>query len=178
MTHKGKKFRLASGKTLTVRLLDLEDQPHLLSIFNQMSPDSRYQRFLQVVDQVSVGRLHQETAKIIEQLPDPGNGLILFDGETAVGAARYIKVDDQTAEIALSIVDQWQGQGLGTHLLALLTELAIENNIVTLTGTVSNSNEKMWHILHNLPYPLTRTPENESSSICLDLSDAMLAKLN
>jgi acetyltransferase len=106
---------------------------------------------------------------MVALIPAQSNGLIAFQDGAPVGAARYVREDSQTAELAISVIDAVQGQGVGSRLLPLLTELACEDGITTLTGTVSNNNEAMWHLLNKLPYKLTRFSEGQDSTFTLDL---------
>jgi RimJ/RimL family protein N-acetyltransferase len=59
-----------------------------------------------------------------------------------VGIARYIRdsEDPGAAEIAITVVDEWQGRGLGSKLLELLADRARAEGIVRLTGTVMVGN--------------------------------------
>lgn len=164
-----KHFPTTSGTNLTIRLIESGDAANLRMIFDHLGPESRYQRFLQSVDNVSERRVEDEIAKMVAQIPDQGDGLIAFRDGRAVAAARYVKIGPDTAEIALSVIDEAQGQGIGSQLLPLLTELAYENGVTTLVGTVSNNNEPMWHMLNKLPYRISRYPEGTASAFELDL---------
>lgn len=157
------------NESLTVRLLDSGDVDNLIEIFDALGAESRYRRFLQSVDNLSQTRIYEEAENIIALLPEKGNGLIAFQEGAPVGAARYVRIDDTTAEIAISVIDDAQGKGIGSHLLPLLTELAYEDGLTTLVGTVSNDNEPTWRLLNKLPYKLTRYAEGNASSFTLDL---------
>ncbi len=66
-----------------------------------------------------------------------------------VGVARYVRDadDPQAAEIAVTVVDDWQGKGLGTELLARLSDRARQEGIRRFTGTVSADNVAMASVL-------------------------------
>src|SRR5437879_2699205 len=55
-----------------------------------------------------------------------------------VGVARYVRdaADPHSAEIAVTIVDDWQGRGLGTELLAQLSGRARAEGIRRFTALV------------------------------------------
>lgn len=167
--YRNKFIPVSVNQSLTVRLMDKGDADNLIEIFTALGSESRYRRFLQSVDNLSEARIRDEAENIIAQLPDCGNGLIAFQDDTPVAAARYVRIDDTTAEIAISVIDSAQGKGIGSHLLPLLTELAYEDGLATLTGTVSNDNEPTWRLLNKLPYKLTRYSEGNESSFTLDL---------
>jgi acetyltransferase len=65
--------------------------------------------------------------------------------ERGIGLARYVRLDDEenVAEFAITVVDEFQGQGIGTELLNRLIESARSNSIETLRGYILPSNEAM-----------------------------------
>lgn len=71
---------------------------------------------------------------------------------TGMGLARYIRQIDnpETAEFAITIIDQFQSKGVGRALLAQLTESARENSIRTLRGYVLPDNKIMLSFAKSL----------------------------
>ena len=69
-----------------------------------------------------------------------------------VGIARYIRdaEDPQAAEIAVTIVDDWQGRGLGTELLTRLSRRARSEGIHRFTALVAADNVAMAGLLRNM----------------------------
>jgi ribosomal protein S18 acetylase RimI-like enzyme len=68
-----------------------------------------------------------------------------------VGIARYIRDagDPQAAEIAVTIVDDWQGRGLGTELLAALSDRARQEGIRRFTALADPGNVGVAALLRN-----------------------------
>lgn len=168
------KFTSKGGKQLFVRQIGVNDAHLLVDLFAHMSAESRYQRFLQTVDHISEERMWEEATQIAEQSAagDSCLGGFVVDSlgrETLVGAARYVRLADNSAEFALSIRDDHQNQGIGTGLLRLLLREARQNGVETLVATVHNDNERMLHLLHALERPLDRTVEEGSSFFTLRL---------
>jgi GNAT superfamily N-acetyltransferase len=69
-----------------------------------------------------------------------------------VGIARYVRdrEDPHAAEIAVTVIDGWQGRGLGTELLAQLSERACQEGIRRFTAAVAADNAAMTGLLRNL----------------------------
>jgi len=67
------------------------------------------------------------------------------DDERGIGLARYIKLKDENnvAEFALTLVDEFQGQGIGYVLLKQLLKTARNNHLKKLRGYVLPSNKHM-----------------------------------
>jgi RimJ/RimL family protein N-acetyltransferase len=72
-------------------------------------------------------------------------------GGHGVGIARYIRDagDPQAAEIAVTIVDDWQGRGLGTELLARLSGRARSEGIRRFTALADAGNVAVAALLRN-----------------------------
>jgi GNAT superfamily N-acetyltransferase len=75
-----------------------------------------------------------------------------------VGIARYVRDTDdpQAAEIAVTIIDDWQGRGLGTELVAQLSERARSEGIRRFTALVAADNPAMARLLRNVRADLVR----------------------
>ncbi len=67
------------------------------------------------------------------------------DKERGIGLARYFKLQDKNnvAEFALTIVDEFQGQGIGYELLKQLLKTARNNHLEKLIGYVLPINKHM-----------------------------------
>ena len=75
-----------------------------------------------------------------------------------MGIARYIRDadDPQAAEIAVTIVDDWQGRGLGTELLAQLSDRARREGIRRFTALADAGNVAVAALLRNAGAHLAR----------------------
>ncbi|MES9990797.1 MAG: GNAT family N-acetyltransferase [Candidatus Thiodiazotropha sp.] len=70
------------------------------------------------------------------------------EGDRGIALARYIRLDgeDGVAEFALTVVDAFQGQGVGNELLKRLIETARDNRIAILRGYILPSNRPMLNL--------------------------------
>jgi RimJ/RimL family protein N-acetyltransferase len=127
-----------------------DDKEHLRRGVEAMSPESRYRRFFAPLDHLSDEQLaylteidYQDHFAWIAFLPD-------VEGSPGVGVARWIRDPEnpESAEAAVTVVDEWQGKGLGSELLVLLTRSAIERGIRQFTLEVLGENEPMMALLH------------------------------
>lgn len=169
------KFETKAGIKLNARPLTVYDAPYLVQIFENMSAESRYRRFQQSLENPNSRHIWEEAEKIAQMDEDEQGGLIVFRPrplrpDVPVAVARYVHLNETTAEIAMSVIDDMQGQGVGNWLLNLTVEQARKNGIQKLIGSALNDNELIWHLLKKLPYPLSRTPDGLSSDIEIDLT--------
>ena len=137
---------------MLIRPVVPEDARLLREGFNRLSDESRYQRFLHSVKDLTDAQLRYFTeidyhhhmawlAVDLSQASRPG-----------VGIARYIRFPHRpnAAEVAVTVVDSHQGKGLGTMLLGMLARSAAENGIDTWVAEVLTENTAMLKLFRDL----------------------------
>ena len=146
----GRAVALRDGSSVIVRPGRPEDRELLLAGFERLGPESRYQRFLAPMAEL--------TEDIVTYLTDVDHhdheALAAIDPATGegVGVARFVRCEARpdTAEAAVTVVDDWQGRGVGTALLDLLAERAREEGIVRFTALLLAQNREMLELLETI----------------------------
>jgi GNAT superfamily N-acetyltransferase len=146
----GVPVELRDGSAIRVRKGRHDDRELLLAGFEKLGPRSRYQRFL-----TAMPRLTEAT---IEHLLDIDHHdhemLIAIDERTGsgVGVARFVRFTERpdTAEAAVTVIDDWQRRGVGTILLDLLADRAREEGIVRFATLLLADNRDMLDLLRSL----------------------------
>ena len=113
---------------LTIRELRSADHRALVFAFGHFSARSRYQRFFTAKPELAP----RELAQLLDVDHWHHEALIAFSPppRAPVGIARYVRLAEfDQAEVAIEIVDDWQRHGVGTALLAALTERAVRAGI-------------------------------------------------
>jgi RimJ/RimL family protein N-acetyltransferase len=92
-------------------------------------------------------------------------------GEQVVAIAQYY-LDPKTgaAEVAFLVQDEWQQKGLGTFLLAYLTQIAKQRGVKRFYAKVLASNKPMLAIFHNSGYGVKTEFDGEVYSVMYDLT--------
>jgi GNAT superfamily N-acetyltransferase len=113
-------FRHARIPSITVRALCPGDEESILSVFDGMSAKSRRLRYLAATPRLTAGALRQLAA-----VDHRTRGAwVARDGEQVIGIARYARVvvdgAEESAEIALEVVDAHHGRGVGRLLIEVL----------------------------------------------------------
>ena len=108
-----------------MRPIEPDDRDAVQGAFARLSEQSRYQRFMSAINELSESQLRYLT----EVDHHDHEALIAFDreGGLGVGVGRYVRLDDGTsAEAAVTVVDEWQGRGLGIgdHMAGVLRVVA------------------------------------------------------
>ncbi|HSD24509.1 MAG TPA: GNAT family N-acetyltransferase [Solirubrobacterales bacterium] len=139
---------LRDGTAVQIRPIRPGDRGALERGFQRLSERSRYTRFLAPMERLSTSMLtyltdvdHHDHEALIAIDPDSGD---------VIGVARYVRTDGTAAEAAVTVADQWQGDGLGTGLTSLLAERGLEEGIDRFTALLLTENKDMIGLLESL----------------------------
>jgi GNAT superfamily N-acetyltransferase len=145
-------IQLRDGTRARIRPIRPDDKARLQSGVMRLSPHSRYLRFNAPVDRLTADQLrylteidyhdHMAWVALDEDVPEDGG----------MGVARYIRLaeDPTVAEAAVTVMDEYQGRGLGTVLLGILGRSAVEAGITTFRNYVLAGNAVMLEIFEEL----------------------------
>jgi len=162
------RVRLRNGRRATLRLLVPGDRDMYLRAFAELSPHARYQRFFERKDQltpaevryfVDVDQVHHFSVVAVVGRKHPHG----------VGLARCVELPGQpgVAEPAVTVLDAWQGQGLGRLLLRRLVEAARVRGVERFHVDVLADNAPMLNLLDEIGVQLL--PTREHGVVTLDL---------
>ena len=183
----GRLVVLRDGSDVLIRQVRSTDAPLLADGFARLSAASRQMRFLGVKKQLSAAELRYFTD--VDHHDHEALGALDRAGGRGVGIARYVRDadDPQAAEIAVTIVDDWQGRGLGTELLARLSDRARREGIRRFTALADANNVAVAALLRNagahlvrrgqgtVEYEITLTREPERHEVRISRSTAQTA---
>jgi GNAT superfamily N-acetyltransferase len=173
---------LKDGRTVWLRAAGAADVPAIARLLTDLSSAAFRSRF----------QSGQPTPALVARLADitdPAGTVCLVvagaaddlsgaEDDPAGGAAgpgrllaeaRYVPLGEGTAELALTVRDDYQGAGLGPILLGELAGRAPASRIERLRAVVSLSNTAMLHVLAPYGWVLAE-PTDECSTACLEIS--------
>jgi GNAT superfamily N-acetyltransferase len=129
-----------------------QDKARLVAAFERLSPESRYRRFMAPLAELTEEQLIYLTE--IDYVDHFAWAALSLDeaGTPGVGASRYVRdPDDPTvAEAAVTVVDDYQGRGLGTLLLEALGAMALENGVRRFRSYALEDNRPIRELLATL----------------------------
>jgi GNAT superfamily N-acetyltransferase len=139
---------LRGGQAVTIRSIHPGDQVRLARHFELLSADSSYRRFFGLRHAIAPHELDRLTT-----LDYPNHiALVATIGEgrheQIIGDARFVPTDQpKEAELAMSVLDDWQGRGIGSLLIRELSRWAREAGIERLTTDVMAANAPALRML-------------------------------
>src|SRR3954454_14343938 len=122
------------GSIISIRPIAPEDRALLEAAFAELSDESRYRRFLSPMSNLSPAQLDYLTD--VDHHDHEALVALERSGERLIGVARFVRTDPAIAEPAVAVADEWQRRGVGTALLEVLVDRAIEEGITTFSGYV------------------------------------------
>jgi acetyl coenzyme A synthetase (ADP forming)-like protein len=142
---------LRDGSTVHIRVMTSADEAGLCALLTSLSEESRWLRFYCLQNTAGLAAEAHREASL-----DHAFGLIAASGddERVVGHAFYVAIDEQRAEVAFTIANDFQGRGLGTLLLGQLAEVAAANGIKVFEADVVAANHAMLHVFRASGFPI------------------------
>jgi RimJ/RimL family protein N-acetyltransferase len=141
---------LRSGDVVRIRQVQPDDGPALARAYANLGEQSRYRRFFTVMPE-----LPEATVKGAVEVDHTGHEALIatpLESAEIIGECRFVRSADQpgTAEAGVTVVDAWQGRGLGSALLTRLSERALELGIEYFSAEVLTENKTMLALLPTL----------------------------
>jgi len=147
-----------------LRAIRPNDKFKLSEHFQQLSGESVFYRFFSAKQELTEEDLNYFT-DIDFEYHVAIVAMIHTDGDSRIiGVGRYIqsmeKTEEQIAEVAFAVIDEYQNLGVGTILFERLVQIAQMEGFSKLEACVIKSNKKMLHIFKNsgLDFEITVKP--------------------
>ena len=141
---------LRSGDVVRIRPIRPDDAPALARAYANLGEQSRYRRFFTAMPALPDATL--KAAVEVDHTDHEALVAVPLLSAEIVGECRFIRLPDQpgTAEVGVTVVDAWQGRGLGSALLARLSQRALEAGVEYFTAEVLAENRTMLALLPSL----------------------------
>jgi RimJ/RimL family protein N-acetyltransferase len=165
--------RLADGTLALVLPLHPEDREALRDGYEQLSADARYHRFLAPVPHLNDDLL-DHLVDDVDGVDHVALALVVVDEDhvgVPVGVARTIRYrqNPTAADVAVTVLDAWQGRGVATALLAeLMRQRPV--GVTELITTVAADNEASLAMLRRLGRTTTAPAGINRLDVVVDLT--------
>ena len=144
------------GRRLVIRPVRPTDEAMIREAFYKLSAESVYRRFFSNITSLRRDDLIQSAAVdfedevlLVARWRDKGR-------DQLVAGARYcIEPSTGAADVAFTVLDDWQGQGIGSYLFTRLVEIGRARGIAAFTADVLAGNTGMLRVFHeHAPTPI------------------------
>ncbi len=146
-------YRLPDGRQVCIRPIRPADAQIEADFVRHLSTESRYDRFM-----VSMNELSAATLKYLTNVDYEHHMALVAtetgaDGEVEIGAVRYVAAPDGSCcEFAIVVDDAWQGCGLAGDLMAALIDIARDKGLSEMEGFVLATNHRMLKFARKLGF--------------------------
>jgi len=162
-------FRTLGRRRVTIRDIAPQDAPLLVGLFDRLSTETRYLRFHSLMSNLTP-KQKQVMARELSVL-DPARAAALValaqeeQGESAVAVARFSSQQDpREADVAIVVRDDYQKDGLGTHLIRRIAERGRRMGFRRFRSVMLSTNLAVPRLLARaeLPFQRKRLPGGET----------------
>jgi len=159
-------YPIKGGEELRFRAIRVTDEEKLRRFFYGLSQEDVYYRFMGAMRTLP----HRRAQPLVMLDYEEKFAIAAYAGdepdEQFVGVGRWF-LDRATnmAEVAFTVLPDWQGKGLGTFLLHRLIAAAREKGISGFTAEVLARNAKMLSVFYRAGYPVHSQLEDGAYSI-------------
>jgi acetyl coenzyme A synthetase (ADP forming)-like protein len=162
---------LRDGRSLRLRPIRADDKRRLEDLFYRLSPHARYLRFHHVKNRIS----EEELRYFTEVSPPEHCAYVASLGEGAderiIGVARWLaQRDRQTAEVAFTVDDSIQFQGIGTALLEQLAAAGAQLGFKRFLAEVLPENSAMQRVFENSGFPTSYVDDGGELCYTMDIT--------
>jgi GNAT superfamily N-acetyltransferase len=168
---------LRDGSQAVIRPLCHMDKDEIRALFQRLSPDTRFLRFHYAKSDLTSDELehlcnidyNERFALVAEKFR---NGHI-----DIVGVGRYdCLISPDKAEASFVVEDKEQRKGIGTHLLKILANIALERGVATFVAELLNENAVMLDVFQKYAPQLKLTLDGNSVLVTFSLISSPIHK--
>jgi GNAT superfamily N-acetyltransferase len=161
---------LRNGRRLIIRALRPDDRADFLAAVARTSTQSLYRRFFGA----RRGFSEQEKAFFLDVDFVKHVALVAVveesGGTAIIAGGRYVVIEPGKGEVAFVVIDQYQGQGIGTALLRHLAAIARGRGINELIAEVLSENSSMLKVFEKSGFAMITKRDGQVVHVTLRMS--------
>jgi RimJ/RimL family protein N-acetyltransferase len=165
---------LKNGMRVRIRSIRPNDKHRLSEAFGNLEPESIYTRFFHHKKTLSDGELRAATEvdfeNVVALVVTTGSG----ENEVIIGGGRFAAFDAtnnlRSAEVAFTIEEDYQGQGIASRLLRHLMKIARGKGVSQFEAEVLTENKAMITVFERSGLPMKSEFEGGAVHVALSLA--------
>ncbi len=161
---------LPGGSHYTVRPIHPDDGEMLQELVRNLTPESRYNRFVSALTELSPVMLsrfslidYEREMALVAIMTDRhvNQDGSITETDRITGVSRYVtNPDSSTCEFSLLVADDMAGKGIGSRLMRSIMDVAREKGLSEIIGLVLTNNTNMLKLMRSLGYKIEAYPED------------------
>lgn len=159
---------LGDGTEIVIRPIRPEDAELEQEFVRNLSEESRYNRFISTVRELSQRMLvrftqidYDREMALVAVTQQQGRDM-------EIGVARYvINSSGDTCEFAIAVADNWHSHGIGGRLMVSLMDAAREKGLRRIDGDVLTSNTRMLRFMQKLGFEVLPNEDDPDLKRCV-----------
>lgn len=159
--------RLRDGTAVTIRAIRADDKARVLKAFRALERQSVYTRFFTAKSELTADDLRRLTE--VDQERDVALVATIGPEEVLIAGGRYLS-DGTSAEIAFTVEEDYQRQGLASRLLRHLAHIARANGIRQFEAYVLAENASMLGVFRRSGLPTRQARVEGQWRVTLELA--------
>ena len=170
---------LDDGTPVTLRAVRRDDGAKIRRAFHRLGPETVHARFFEYRAEVTDAELAQITG--VDFRRDAALLVTIGAGadEMIIGGVSYFALDGSdpplSAELAFTIVDGYQGHGIGNLLMKHIAAIARANGLTYLEAEILADTSPMLHVFQHSGLPMVLRREPPTLHVRLELTPASSA---
>jgi acetyltransferase len=167
-------WQLKDGRPVTLRPIRAEDEPLVAKLHETLSDESVYSRFFRYMP-LSRRVAHERLSRICFVDYDLEIGIVMeykhpeTEEREILGIGRLIRLDNNEAEFAVLVSDNWQRQGIGSKLLTTIVEIGRQEKLSRIIGTILPENYGMQRVSRKVGFEISRSVEDRTVLAAIEL---------
>jgi len=159
---------LKNGTVVTLRPLRADDRERMAMAVRGLDPQTIYTRLFSHRKELTeagldrVMRVDDEREVVV--VATTGSGA----EEAVIGGGRYVVTGGGRAEVAFTVEEDYQGQGIAGRLFAALVEVARRRGITVFEADVLSGNPSMLRVFERTGLPMRKS--SEAGTVHLELT--------
>lgn len=154
------RWAMKNGSKFEIRPIHLDDEERMIQFHRGLSERSIYMRYFESLS-LAVRTAHSRLARICFADPQRESVLVAVYLDPRSGEQKIVAVgrlsklaDPRHAEVALLVLDDFQGCGLGTELMRHLIQAARNQNITRIQAEMLRDNTAIQRVLKKFGFRL------------------------
>jgi len=163
-SHLVSRLQLHDGTNILIRPIRPEDAEIEETFIRNLSPQSKYFRFMHAMQELTHDMLVRFTQIDYDREMAFVATTEINGKEAEIGVGRYVSnPDGKSCEIALVVGDEWRGHGIGARILIELMEVAKLRGLKTMEGEVLTENSGMLRLAKKMGFSIRPLPDDPNT---------------